>query len=105
MSHLLTLFHGATHFSKFDLRGAYNLVRIAEGHEWLTAMQTRFGSYEYTVMPFGLCNAPSTFQNLVNDIFADIVEVYVVVYLNDILVYSKNLEDHTSHMKEVLRRL
>ncbi|KNZ61990.1 putative retrotransposon-derived protein PEG10-like, partial [Puccinia sorghi] len=62
--------------------------------EWLTAMRTRFGSFEYTVMPFGLCNAPSNFQHFVNDIFADLVEVYVMVYLNDILVYSKTLEDN-----------
>ena len=98
MSQLLTLFHGATHFSKIDLRGAYNLLRIAEGHEYLTAMRTRFGSFEYTVMPFGLCNAPATFQHFVNDIFADIVEVYVVVYLDDILIYSKNFEEHVKHV-------
>ena len=105
MSHLLTLFHGATQFSKLDLRGAYNLIRIAEGHEYLTAMRTRFGSFEYTVMPFGLCNAPSTFQSFVNDIFSDLVEEFLVVYLDDILVYSKTLKDHTCHLKEVLRRL
>ena len=102
MSHLLTHFHGATHFSKFDLQGAYNLVCIAEGHEWLKAMRTRFSSFKYTVMPFGLCNAPSTIQNFVNDIFADLVEVYVVVYLDDILIYSKSLKDHTNHCREVL---
>ncbi|KNZ62235.1 hypothetical protein VP01_12981g1, partial [Puccinia sorghi] len=62
--------------------------------EWLTAMRTRFGSFEYTVMPFGLCNAPSTFQHFVNDIFANLVEVYFVVYLDDILVYSKTLDSH-----------
>ncbi|KNZ44920.1 uncharacterized protein VP01_8690g1, partial [Puccinia sorghi] len=56
-----------------NLRGAYNLIRIAEGQEWLTAMRIRFGIFEYTVMPFGLCNAPLTFQNFVNDIFADLV--------------------------------
>ncbi|KNZ51309.1 hypothetical protein VP01_4000g3, partial [Puccinia sorghi] len=59
-----------------------------------TAMRTRFGRFEYTVMPFGLCNAPFIFQHFVSDIFADLVEVYVVVYLDDILVYSKTLENH-----------
>ena len=57
-------------------------------------MRTRFGSYKYLVMPFGLCNAPSTFQHLVNDIFSDLVEVYLVVYLENILVYSSNLVKH-----------
>ena len=81
------------------------MIRIAEGQEWLTAMRTRFGSFKYTVMPFGLCNAPSTFQNFVNDIFADLVEVFVVVYLDDILVYSKKFKDHVQHVREVLKRL
>ena len=56
-------------------------------------------------MPFGLCNAPATFQHFVNDIFNDLVENSVVVYLDDILIYSKSLEDHVSHVKEVLQRL
>ena len=105
MSHILSVFNGSKFFTKIDLRGAYNLVRIAEGHEELTAMRTRVGSYEYLVMPFGLCNAPSTFQHLVNDIFSNLVEVYLVVYLDDILVYSSNLPEHISHVREVLRRL
>ncbi|KNZ46154.1 putative retrotransposon-derived protein PEG10-like, partial [Puccinia sorghi] len=95
LSHLLTLFHGANFFLKLNLQGAYNLIQIAKGQEWLTAMRTRFGSFEYTVMPFGLCNAPfMTFQHFVNDIFANLVEVYVVVYLDDILVYSTTLNNH-----------
>ncbi|KNZ45761.1 hypothetical protein VP01_7821g1, partial [Puccinia sorghi] len=102
MSHLLTLFHGATFFLKLDLRGAYNLIQIAKGQEWLTAMRTWFGSFEYTVMPFGLFNAPLTFQHFVNDIFANLVEVYVMVYLNDILFYSKTLDNHVQHVGEVL---
>lgn len=86
MTQLLTLFHGATHLSKIDLCGSYNLIWIAKGHEYLTTMQTRFGSYKYTIMPFGLCNAPSTFQYFLNDIFADLIKVSMVVYLNDILI-------------------
>ncbi|MBW0579161.1 hypothetical protein O181_118876, partial [Austropuccinia psidii MF-1] len=61
-----------------DLRGAYNLLRIKEGDEHLTCFRTKYGSYEYLVMPFGLTNAPASFQNLVNDIFQDLLNVYVV---------------------------
>ncbi|MBW0579646.1 hypothetical protein O181_119361 [Austropuccinia psidii MF-1] len=71
MNQLLTIFNGATISSKIDLCGAYNLLRIKEGDEHLTAFRAKYGSYEYLVMPFGLTNAPASFQNLVNDIFAD----------------------------------
>ena len=92
-------------YSKLDLRHAYHLIRVAEGDEWKTAFRTRYGSFEWRVMPFGLSNAPSVFQRFVNDIFADMLDVSVVVYLDDILVYSDNPEDHQKHVKEVLRRL
>ncbi|KNZ45343.1 hypothetical protein VP01_8225g1, partial [Puccinia sorghi] len=71
----------------------------------LTGMRTRFGIFEYTVMPFGICNAPLTFQHFFNDIFADLVKVYVMVYLDYILVYSKNFDNHVQHVQEVLKRL
>ena len=80
-------------------------MRIAEGDEWKTTFRTRYGSYEWAVMPFGLSNAPSTFQRFMNDIFADLLDVCVVVYLDDILIYSENLQDHKRQVKEVLRRL
>ena len=83
-------------YSKIDLRHAYHLVRIANGDEWKTAFRTRYGSYEWLVMPFGLTNAPSAFQRFVNMVFADMLDVTVIVYLDDILIYSDNLEDHTS---------
>ncbi|XP_031758562.1 uncharacterized protein LOC108647661 [Xenopus tropicalis] len=95
----------ATIFSKLDLKGAYNLIRVREGDEWKTAFRTRYGHYEYLVMPFGLCNAPATFQHFINDIFCDILDVFVVAYLDDILVYSTSLEEHRKHMKEVFSRL
>ncbi|MBW0562443.1 hypothetical protein O181_102158 [Austropuccinia psidii MF-1] len=90
MNQILTVFNGSTIFSKIDLRGAYNLLRIKEGDEHLTAFRTKYGSYEYLVMPFGLTNAPASFQNLVNDIFADFLDVFVVVYLDDIMVFSSS---------------
>ena len=92
-------------YTKIDLRHAYHLVRIAEGDEWKTAFRTRYGSYEWQVMLFGLTNAPAAFQRFVNSVFADMLDVCVVVYLDDIPVYSDNMEDHTKHVREVLRRL
>ncbi|SNX82233.1 uncharacterized protein MEPE_00939 [Melanopsichium pennsylvanicum] len=92
-------------FTKFDLKGAYNLLRIAPGHEWKTAFRTRYGSYEYLVMPFGLCNAPATFQRLMNHVLSDLLDVSVIVYLDDILVFSDNEADHHHHVCQVLDRL
>ena len=92
-------------YSKIDLRHAYHLVRIAEGDEWKTAFRTRYGSFEWLVMPFGLSNAPASFQRFMNDVFADLLDINVLVYLDDILIYSDNLEEHRKHVKEVLRRL
>ena len=92
-------------FTKIDLRGAYNLVCIAEGNEWKTAFHTRYGSYEFQVMHYGLTNAPASFQRFMNDCFKDLLDVCVVVYLDDILIYSENPDDHTDHVREVLRRL
>jgi RNase H-like domain found in reverse transcriptase/Reverse transcriptase (RNA-dependent DNA polymerase)/Integrase zinc binding domain/Integrase core domain/Chromo (CHRromatin Organisation MOdifier) domain len=92
-------------FTKIDLRSGYNLVRIAEGEEWKTAFRTRYGLYEYKVMPFGLTNAPATFQNLMNDILRDYLDVFVIVYLDDILIYSRSMAEHKHHVRLVLERL
>lgn len=102
---LLDYIRGSTIFTKIDLRGAYNLLRIFEGEEWKTAFRTRYGSYEYLVMPFGLCNAPSTFQRFMNDVFRDMVDGFIVIYLDDILIFSRNPKDHEQHVKRVLERL
>jgi hypothetical protein len=92
-------------YSKIDLRHAYHLVRIAEGDEWKTAFRTRYGSFEWLVMPFGLSNAPAAFQRFMNDIFGDLLDNCVLVYLDDILIYSDNMDEHREHVREVLRRL
>ncbi|MBW0496388.1 hypothetical protein O181_036103 [Austropuccinia psidii MF-1] len=105
MNHLLTIFNSATIFSKIDLRGVYNLLRIKEGDENLTAFRAKCGSYEYLVMPFGLTNAPASFLNLVNDIFAVFLDIFVVIYLDDILVFSRSEEEHVKHVASVLQRL
>lgn len=94
----------ATIFTKLDLRGAYNLVRIWEGDEWKMAFCSQFGNFEYLVMPFGLCNAPATFQHFINDIFCDYLDLFVVVYLDDILIFSSSL-DHRRHVRNALSRL
>ncbi|MBW0496242.1 hypothetical protein O181_035957 [Austropuccinia psidii MF-1] len=105
MNQLLTVFNSSTIFSKIDLRGAYNLLRIKEGDEHLTAFRAKYGSYEYFVMPFGLNNSPASFQNLVNDIFADFLDIFVVVYLDDIMVFSSSEKEHVKHVASVLQRL
>jgi len=75
MSELRSRLGKATIFTELDLKNDYYLIRIAEGEEWKTAFKSRFGLYEYTVMPFGLCNAPSTFQSMINDVFRDMLDV------------------------------
>ena len=92
-------------FTKIDLRDGYYNIRIAEGDEWKTLFRTRYGAFEYLVMPFGLTNAPVTFQNFMNDIFHDLTDNFVVVYLNDILIYSNDEQEHVGHVCEVLQRL
>ncbi|KAI2653262.1 Transposon Tf2-6 polyprotein [Labeo rohita] len=96
---------GARFFTKLDLRSAYNLVRIREGDEWKTAFITPTGHYETLVMPFGLCNSPSVFQQFINDVLRDMLGRWCYAYLDDILIYSKTLEEHTQHVRAVLRRL
>ncbi|MBW0569776.1 hypothetical protein O181_109491 [Austropuccinia psidii MF-1] len=105
MNQLLTVPDGSSILAKIHMRGAYNLLRIKEGDEHLTCFRTKYGSYEYLVISFGLTNAPSSFKNLVNDIFYDLLDIYVVVYLDDIMVFSKSEEQHFTHVSTVLSRL
>ncbi|XP_065821877.1 uncharacterized protein lrfn4b [Labrus bergylta] len=99
------LLQGAKIFSKLDLRNAYHLIRIREGDEWKTAFNTPSGHYEYLVMPFGLTNAPAVFQALVNDVLRDMLNDYVFVYLDDILIFSPDEETHILHVRQVVQRL
>jgi Reverse transcriptase (RNA-dependent DNA polymerase)/RNase H-like domain found in reverse transcriptase len=92
-------------YTKIDLQHAYHLVCVREGDEWKTMFRTRYGSFEWCVMPFGLTNAPAAFQQFMNDVFADLLDVCVLVYLDDILIYSDNEEQHRTQVQEVLRRL
>ncbi|KAF7648883.1 hypothetical protein LDENG_00150580, partial [Lucifuga dentata] len=99
------LLQGATIFTKLDLRNAYHLVRIREGDEWKMAFNTPSGPYEYLVMPFGLTNAPAVFQALVNDVLQDMLNQFVFVYLDDILIFSKSEQEHIQPVCQVLQRL
>ena len=105
MSSTLEPLTQATVFTKLDLRNAYHLVRIRKGDEWKTAFKTPRGHYEYLVMPFGLTNAPAVFQALMNDVLRDMLDQFVVVYLDDILIFSRSLEEHVQHVRLVLERL
>jgi len=102
VSDLLDAPQKARIYSKLDLRSAYHLIRIAEGNKWKTAFRMQHGLYEWLVMPFGLSNAPLAFQRLMNEIFTDLLDVYVVIYLNNILIYLDNLRAHKQHIEEVL---
>src|SRR3954469_7661080 len=96
---------GSACFSKMDLRLGYHHIRVRKEDIPKTAFITRYGSYEYTVMSFRLTNAPATFSRLMNYIFMEYLDKFVVVYLDDILVYSKNEEEHAEHLRLVLMKL
>ena len=86
-------------FTKLDVRNAYNLLRIAEGEEWKTALRTCYGLYESLVMPFGLTNAPASFQNFINDALQPFLDRFATAYLDNILIYSDTLEEHKVHVR------
>ena len=93
---------GAQWFTKMDLKNGFHLIRIREGHEWKTVFRTRYGIYEFQVMPFGLTNTPSTFQDMMNHVFSDMLDVGLLVYMDDILVYAHTWEKHDDQVKKVL---
>ncbi|KAF8756181.1 hypothetical protein RHS01_04909 [Rhizoctonia solani] len=91
--------------TKLDLRWGYNNVQIKEGDKWKTAFRTKYGLFEYLVMPFGLTNAPAAFQHFMNNLFCNLIDVTIVIYLDNILIFSKNPKDHPTHVREVLSQL
>ncbi|KAI2652628.1 Transposon Tf2-8 polyprotein [Labeo rohita] len=92
-------------FTKLDLQSVYNLIRIRKGDEWTTAFITPTGHYEYRVMLYGLSISPSVFQTFMNEVFREYLHRFVVVYIDDILIYSRNQAEHLQHVQQVLQKL
>ena len=102
---LLDKLRGAAYFSSIDLQQGYNQIRIAESDIPRSAFNTPFGHFEYTVLSFGLVNAPATFQAVMNRIFRPYLDKFVVCYLDDILIYSKTRDEHLEHLRLVFDTL
>ncbi|QRW19743.1 Reverse transcriptase (RNA-dependent DNA polymerase) [Rhizoctonia solani] len=102
---LMAQLRGAKVFTKLDLQWGYNNIQVKEGDEWKTAFCTKYGLYESLVMTFGLTNAPAAFQHFMNKLFKDLLDVCIIIYLDDILIYSKDDATHTQHVHEVLQQL
>ena len=102
---ILNQVRGAKYFTQLDLQSTYNLIRIKEGDEWKTAFRTRYGLYEFLVMPFGPTNVPASCQRYVNDTLREFLNIFCVCYIDDILIYSETIEEHHRQVQQFLEKL
>ena len=105
IDNLLDRLHGARFSSALDMRAGYHQLRIAEGHQHYTAFTSRWGLYEYTVVPFGLVNAPANFQRMMNGVLRGGLDAFCMVYLDDIRIFSRTAKEHEEHLCWVLQPL
>ncbi|KAK1912610.1 hypothetical protein P3342_004546 [Pyrenophora teres f. teres] len=102
---MLTKLSKAKFFSKVDVIAAFNKIRIKEEHKHLSAFITPYGLYQYTVMPFGMCNSPGTFQAYINDVLHEYLDEFCMAYLDDVIIFSETREEHDDHLLRVVTRL
>ena len=103
MDELKDRVRGSNWFTKIDLKNGYYLIRIKKRDEWKTAFRCRYGLFEYTVMPFGLVNAPATFQSMINHIFRDMLDKGMIAFMDDIIIHAKTCEKHDEIVLEVVK--
>jgi len=105
ISEALERLGGAKYFTKLDIKDTYHNIRIREGDKWKTTFSTKLGTYEYLVMPFGLCNAPAAFQGWINEVLMEHIDMCCIVYLDEVLIYSNTLQQYRKDVSNILEAI